>query len=188
MYGRTGIPFPTQDIPIVYSLSQVLSTINSKYGGSFSFGIRQPGTTIDDISFDITALNGLNPPRVNVSATYLLNGSSTNISGTLGSSKNTWTVYGTLASNSSKYVKHGIQRMMSVGEKLDKLTPVTFIYDYDTSEKEQMGLIYEDTIEIMPEICIQDEANKAISYVELIPALLKEIQDLRKRVAELERG
>ena len=51
-----------------------------------------------------------------------------------------------------------------------------------------MGLIYEDTIEIMPEICIQDEANKAISYVELIPALLKEIQDLRKRVAELERG
>ena len=38
----------------------------------------------------------------------------------------------------------------------------------------------------MPEICTGDESNKAISYTELIPMLLKEIQDLRARVKTLE--
>ena len=75
----------------------------------------------------------------------------------------------------------------SVGEKLDALQPVTFVYDEDENEQQRMGLIYEDTIEVMPEICTGEESNKAISYIELIPALLKEIQELRARVAELER-
>jgi hypothetical protein len=54
-------------------------------------------------------------------------------------------------------------------------------------EKVRYGLIYEETEEIMPEICTKREENKAINYMELIPVLLKEIQELRKRVGELER-
>ena len=87
---------------------------------------------------------------------------------------------------SSRDIKHDIQPLPSVGEKLDGLKPVTFIYDNDENERTRMGLIYEDTIEVMPEICTGDESEKAISYVELIPALLKEIQDLRARVKTLE--
>lgn len=192
MYGRTGIPFPTQSIPIVYSLSQVLNAINSKYNAAFSFGIRQPGTTWNDLSLGITAMDGTNPPRVLVSATRILNGSIVDISGELGGSKNKWRVYGedvyydSLIQNSSRDIKHDIQDMPSVGDKLDGLKPVTFVYDDDEEEKIRTGLIYEDTMEVMPEICTRDESAKAISYVELIPVLLKEIQDLRARVKTLE--
>ena len=94
--------------------------------------------------------------------------------------------YATLNQNSSKDIKHNIKPIESVGGKIDKLEPVTFVYDSDPGERTRMGLIYEDTVEVMPEICTNNEGNKAINYVELIPALLKEIQDLRSRVKTLE--
>ena len=87
---------------------------------------------------------------------------------------------------SSREVKHGIEDMPSVGDRLDQLNPVTFIYDFDETESRRPGLIYEDTIDVMPEICTGDESNKGISYIDLIPMLLKEIQDLRVRVKTLE--
>lgn len=95
--------------------------------------------------------------------------------------------YNSLVQNSSRDIKHNITDLPPVGEKLDQLRPVTFVYDDDETEKQRIGMIYEDTVEVMPEICTDDESHKAINYVELIPALLKEIQDLRARVAELER-
>lgn len=193
IYGRSGYVFQN-DVPQMYVFSNVMSAMNSKYGGSFSFGLRQPGSTVDDIWFYINTYPGLGGgPVLDIGASYLSNGGSTDVSSRLGSSINKWDVYGkviryfSLIQDSSKDVKHNIQNMPSVGEKLDELKPVTFIYDDDAEEKVRTGLIYEDTIEVMPEICTQDESNKAISYVELIPALLKEIQDLRSRVAELER-
>ena len=94
--------------------------------------------------------------------------------------------YTSLIQNSSKDIKHNIQPLPSIGDRLDTLKPVTFVYDKDKNEKQRMGLIYEDTVETMPEICTNDESDKAINYVELIPALLKEIQDLRARVKALE--
>jgi hypothetical protein len=95
--------------------------------------------------------------------------------------------YTNLVQNSSREIKHNIRPLQPMGEKLDRLQPVTFVYDEDENETQRMGLIYEDTVEVMPEICTRDESDKAINYVELIPALLKEIQELRARVAELER-
>jgi len=89
-------------------------------------------------------------------------------------------------SRSSREIKHGIEDMESVGDRLDALKPVTYIFDDDLEEKRRPGLIYEDTVEVMPEICTDDESNKGISYTELIPMLLKEIQDLRARVKTLE--
>ena len=95
--------------------------------------------------------------------------------------------YHDLHQQSSRDIKHDIQPMQEMGETLDALQPVTFIYDDDPAERRRMGLIYEDTIGIMPEICSGNESHKSINYIELIPALLKEIQALRARVAELER-
>lgn len=94
--------------------------------------------------------------------------------------------YDNLYQNSSREVKHKIKDMDSKGEKLDRLRPVTFAYNNDPSEKVRMGLIYEETKEIMPEICTGGETEKAINYTELIPILLKEIQELRARVKALE--
>ena len=94
--------------------------------------------------------------------------------------------YTNLTQNSSKDIKHDIEEMEPVGEKLDRLRPVTFVYDDDPEEKRRAGLIYEETAEVLPEICTGDESAKAISYVEMIPMLLKEIQELRARVKALE--
>lgn len=94
--------------------------------------------------------------------------------------------YESLVQDSSRNVKHNIKPLLPCGEKLDGLEPVTFVYDNDIEEKEHTGLIYEDTVDIMPEICTKNEAHKAINYVELIPMLLKEIKELRARVKALE--
>jgi hypothetical protein len=95
--------------------------------------------------------------------------------------------YTNMAQQSSRDVKHDIQDMPSMGERLDALHPITFVYDDDEEERTRYGLIYEDAVEVLPEICTGREENKAISYVELITMLLKEIQELRGRVSELER-
>ena len=82
--------------------------------------------------------------------------------------------------------KHDIEPLPSAGEKIDKLKPVSFVYDNDAKEQKRNGLIYEDTIGVMPEICTQNEAEKGIDYTALIPVLLKEIQELRARIKALE--
>ena len=94
--------------------------------------------------------------------------------------------YRTLTQNSSREIKHDIKDMESRGKALDKLRPVTFVYNEDPEEKTRAGLIYEEAAEVMPEICVGEGKNKAINYVEIIPMLLKEIQELRARVKALE--
>ena len=94
-------------------------------------------------------------------------------------------MYDTLVQSSSREIKQDIEDMPEIGERLDQLNPVTFRYK-KAPDRIRAGLIYEDTIEAMPEICTQSEENKAINYVELIPMLLKEIQSLRARVKALE--
>jgi hypothetical protein len=86
---------------------------------------------------------------------------------------------------SSRKVKHDINDMPAMGEKLDQLQPVTFRYNNDP-DKLRYGLVYEDTLPVMPEICVEGNDVGSINYTELVPMLLKEVQSLRKRVAELE--
>lgn len=86
---------------------------------------------------------------------------------------------------SSRKVKHDINDMPAMGEKLDQLQPVTFRYNNDP-DKLRYGLVYEDTLPVMPEICVEGNDVGSINYTELVPMLLKEVQILRKRVAELE--
>lgn len=189
LFGRTGYLPPDSTKPIVGIQTQVVGKNNSRYNAGFDFSIRQPGGT------DWAGLSLLvypNSPSVSLNGFSYSGGSQQQMTNSFGNSNNRWNIYGavihynSLVQDSSKDVKHDIQRMQPVGNKLDGLIPVTYVYDDDEEEKTRMGLIYEYTIEVMPEICTGDESEKAISYVELIPALLKEIQDLRARVKTLE--
>lgn len=88
---------------------------------------------------------------------------------------------------SSRNLKHDINDMPDMGEIIDALKPVTYRYN-EYPEQLRYGLIYEDTLPVLPEICTAGrDGNGSINYVELISVLLKEVQNLRKRVAELER-
>lgn len=108
-------------------------------------------------------------------------------------SGSTWTqyeikLYGSVSAISSRYKKHNIEKLADVGSVIDKLEPVSFAYNNDPKNRKRLGLIYEDTVGVLPEICEpgDERTDKAINYVELVPVLLKEIQSLRKRVKELE--
>jgi hypothetical protein len=94
--------------------------------------------------------------------------------------------YDNLHQNSSREVKHNILDMEAMGDTLDRLRPVTFAYNKDPKEKKRYGLIYEEAIDVLPEVCADEDQEKGINYMELVPMLLKEIQDLRKRVQDLE--
>lgn len=91
--------------------------------------------------------------------------------------------------DSSRAVKHNITPLSYDKGMLDKLEPVSFVYNCDPEDKVSFGLIVEDAIKVLPEICFYDQEHpdgSAINYTMLIPVLLKEIQQLRKRVAALE--
>lgn len=94
--------------------------------------------------------------------------------------------YNSLVQESSRDVKHNIVDIQPSGSRIDQLKPVTFVYNDDDNEMMHSGLIYEDTISVFPEICMEDNGIKSIRYIELVPYLLKEIQELRKRVKQLE--
>ena len=94
---------------------------------------------------------------------------------------------------SSRQLKKDIVPMPDMGSAIDRLEPVRFHFNDDAEEAPlRNGLIYEDTVEVLPDICEKPGSNPkagpygSIAYGELIPILLKEVQNLRKRVAELE--
>ena len=95
--------------------------------------------------------------------------------------------------HSSRKVKNNIQTLEEVGSIIDNLTPVSFSYKRDKTHQKLFGLIYEDTLDVLPEICrinafVPEESDYryGINYISLIPVLLKEIQSLRKRISTLE--
>jgi hypothetical protein len=110
----------------------------------------------------------------------------------LGASDNYWkSAYITTVHNgSSRAIKRDIHPLRDFGYEIDQLSPVSFKYTND--EETHYGLIWEDTVGILPVICHMDEENKdtnkakTITYMDLIPVLLKETQSLRKRVKALE--
>ena len=88
--------------------------------------------------------------------------------------------------SSSKKVKHDIKPIGNVDEMIRNLSPVRFKYNNDKENRERLGLIWEDTVDVMPELCRENkDGDKTICYTELIPALLKEIQDMRAEIDKL---
>jgi hypothetical protein len=86
---------------------------------------------------------------------------------------------------SSREIKHNIRNIENVSDKIRALNPVRFVYNNDGEGKEQVGLIYEDTVNILPEVCFEHNGQKAVDYVKLVPFLLKEVQRLQDEVNKL---
>lgn len=93
-------------------------------------------------------------------------------------------------SGSSRVIKHGIRELPDQGAVVDALEPVTYVLNDDETGREQLGLVYEDTVGAAPMICSQrikdDPYTSAIEYARLSVILLKEVKALRGRVAQLE--
>ena len=193
------IEFAENEIPYsggVYTYPSVRLTSGKKHedgtwwSGGYGLDITEDGTLmgITNGNGPVGKIGAWNKPLTNIYAQDISGGTYVNNVGYFADSAKIKTIqYINLQQASSRDVKHDIQDMPEMGERLDQLRPVTFVYDWEEEDGKRAGLIYEETMQVMPEICSRDEGNKAINYTELIPMLLKEIQDLRKRVSELER-
>lgn len=107
-------------------------------------------------------------------------------------SKNIYTdaiTAGAYNNTSSREVKQNISDLPENGEAIDQLRPVSYEYKAEPGRR-RFGLIHEEAAEVLPEICTgigeNDPERRGINYVDLVPLLLKEIQSLRARVAQLE--
>ena len=102
-------------------------------------------------------------------------------------------------SGSSRTIKHDIQPLGDQGAVVDALEPVTYRLNDDPQNKQQLGLVYEDTVQVAPLMCSQrvegDLTTAGLDYSRLAVILLaemksmkKEMGSLRGRVEELENG
>ena len=98
--------------------------------------------------------------------------------------------YKTSIGASSRYIKHNIHLLtMDTGNIIDRMEPVSFVFNNDQKETINLGFIYEDLVKILPEVCFHGEGednNLGINYTGIIPVLVKEIQSLRKRLTTVE--
>ena len=184
------------------------SNCDVQYGSDYNYNaliraknvkiISQVGSVSDYRSADFKKIDGAND------MTFVCGeaGSIGSSSGNIGCSDQVWdTVYcrkvwrNAEGSLSSREIKKDIVDMPDMGNIIDMFSPVLFRYNWeDESHPIHHGLIYEDVKEFYPEICIEPDASRGesgamytgIDYSELITVLLKETQNLRKRVATLE--
>ena len=89
---------------------------------------------------------------------------------------------------SSRKYKTNIRPLESLGDKFDNLVSVRYQGLNDPENREQIGLIAEDVEETFPEFVTYKEGEvQGLVYDRIIALAIKEIQDLRKRVSELEK-
>lgn len=107
----------------------------------------------------------------------------------LGDSSFRWsTVYSVNADNISSYgrFKKKIKTIKNGHEKILALRPVSFVRKVE--KQVRFGFIAQEVEKVIPEIVSKGEDGvRGIAHTELIPFLVDSIQQLTKRVAELEK-
>ena len=89
--------------------------------------------------------------------------------------------------NSDIRLKNIISPIDSAVDKLTTLNPVIFSWKSDDTNKENIGLIAQDVKEVFPQVIDTNEDGfLGVRYVELIPVLVKAIQELSAKVTLLE--
>lgn len=86
-------------------------------------------------------------------------------------------------------LKEGVRPLVYGLEEVMALDPVRF--RYKTSEGEHIGLIAQDVLKVIPEAVFDDPATKtdllSIRYEELVPVLIRAIQEQQAMIEELRR-
>jgi len=97
----------------------------------------------------------------------------------------TSTTYNT---TSDRRAKENISDAQEAGELIDSIRVRKFDWK-STGEHQRYGMIAQELLEVAPEVVHQPENEEqmmGVDYSKLVPLLLKEVQSLRARVAQLE--
>jgi hypothetical protein len=104
-----------------------------------------------------------------------------NIGAYIGYSATSWT------GNSDIRLKNIINPITDAVSKLSTLNPIVFSWKADETNKENLGLIAQDVEKVFPQIIdTNSEGMLGVRYTELIPVLVKAIQELSAKVEALE--
>jgi len=108
----------------------------------------------------------------------------------LGSSSNRWrTVFATTGTinTSDRNLKRDINHISYGLESVRKLNPVSYKWNDDENSRTHLGFIAQEVEEILPEVITKDENGRyGMNYAEVIPVLVKAIQELTEKVQHLE--
>jgi len=92
--------------------------------------------------------------------------------------------------NSDERLKNINSNIENAIDKLLTLRTVNYSWKSDELNRKYLGLIAQDVQEVLPEVVDVDEKDEigtlGVRYTELIPVLVKAIQELTSRVQELE--
>ena len=125
----------------------------------------------------------------------IINASDVGVS--LGYGGNSW------GTQSDERIKENLIEITDATEKLNKLRCINYNYTFD-KEREHLGLIAQEVQKFYPQIVSGDPSKEieeivnedgivdrknvmSIEYSSLIPVLVKSIQELTKRIEELEK-
>ncbi len=100
-----------------------------------------------------------------------------------GADKSTINTAGTYTASDRK-LKHEIEPMKNVLDKVMKLRPSTYIYNDDADNKTVIGLIAQDAAAVFPQTVIDNDGNKFINYDNYAIIAVKAIQELKSVVDE----
>ena len=90
--------------------------------------------------------------------------------------------------SSDERLKENIADSADAGSKIDAIQIRQFDWKADGSHQDY-GVIAQELVEVAPEAVHQPEDSEemmGVDYSKLVPMLIKEVQSLRSRVAELE--
>ena len=108
-----------------------------------------------------------------------------NVIGSISQSGTTGVLYNT---SSDERLKENIADSADAGSKIDAIQIRQFDWKADGSHQDY-GVIAQELVEVAPEAVHQPEDSEdmmGVDYSKLVPMLIKEVQTLRNRVAQLE--
>jgi len=109
----------------------------------------------------------------------------TNTIGTITQNGTTGILYNT---SSDERLKENIQDATDAGSKIDAIQIRQYDWKADGSHQDY-GVIAQELVEVAPEAVhqpVDEEDMMGVDYSKLVPMLIKEVQALRSRVAQLE--
>jgi trimeric autotransporter adhesin len=91
---------------------------------------------------------------------------------------------------SSRFFKHDINAVDNGLNIIRALKPVSFVYNDDANEEQRYGLIAEDVEKVAPRLVIEgaDGAPLQVKYLELIPLLIKTVQEQQSEIESLKQA
>ena len=95
-------------------------------------------------------------------------------------------VAGSILNPSDEILKRDISELLYVDiEDFKKLKPKTFSYKNDDSNRKHYGFIAQELEEIYPSLVSDNLEYKTVNYIELIPIMLCQMQNMQNELDEL---